>query len=366
MKLGIVGMPNVGKSTLFNALTRAQAASENYPFCTIDPNVGIVPVPDERLDILQKLYNSRKLVNASVEFVDIAGLVKGASQGEGLGNKFLSHIRETDAILHLVRCFVDDKIIHVEGSTNPQRDIDTINTELILADLETLQKRLDKFEKEAKSSSDKKIKQVLEFSKKLMEHLSKGEPARTFHETEEEKEIINDLFLLTSKPIIYVANIAESDIGKDHADNQFVKEVEGIAAQEKAGVVVISAKVEQDLAQLDENDKKEFLAELGLNESGLDKLIKESYKLLGYISFLTAGEQEVRAWTIVQGTKAPQAAGKIHTDFEKGFIRAEIVNYHDLIKAGSVNACKSNGKLRVEGKDYIMQDDDVVLFRFNL
>ncbi len=365
MKLGIVGLPNVGKSTLFNALTRAQAASENYPFCTIDPNVGVVPVPDERLDILQKLYNSKKLVNAFVEFVDIAGLVKGASQGEGLGNKFLSHIREVDAILHIVRCFIDEKIIHVDGSTNPKRDIDTINTELILADIETLQKRIEKFEKELKASSDKKTKQVLDLAKRLMDHLSNGQQARTFHENEEEREIIDDLCLLTSKPIIYVANIAESDIGKDISANQFVNEVEEIAVREKSGVVVISAKVEQDIAQLDDDEKKEFLAALGLNESGLDRLIKESYKLLGLISFLTAGEPEVRAWTIVRGTKAPQAAGKIHTDFEKGFIRAEIVNYHDLVKLGSVNACKENGKLRIEGKDYVMQDDDVVLFRFN-
>jgi ribosome-binding ATPase len=366
MKLGIVGLPNVGKSTLFNALTKAQAASENYPFCTIDPNVGVVPVPDERLNVLQKLYNSKKIVPAFVEFVDIAGLVKGASKGEGLGNKFLSHIREVDAILHIVRCFVDEKIIHVDGSTDPLRDIDTINTELILSDIETLQKRLEKLEKELKSANDKKIKQKFDFAKSLMDHLSNGNPARTFCKSEEEKEIVNELFLLSGKPIIYVANIAESELGKDLQNNTYINDLKKIAEKESSEVVVISAKVEEEIAQLDDNEKKEFLNVLGLSESGLDKLIKASYKLLGLISYLTAGEPEVRAWTIVRGTKAPGAAGKIHTDFEKGFIRAEIVSYDDLVKYGSISAAKEVGKVRIEGKDYIMQESDVVLFRFNV
>ncbi len=366
MKLGIVGLPNVGKSTLFNALTKAQAASENYPFCTIDPNIGVVPVPDERLNVLQKLYNSKKLVPAFVEFVDIAGLVKGASKGEGLGNKFLSHIREVDAILHIVRCFADEKIIHVDGSTNPKRDIETIETELILSDIESLQKKIEKIDKELRAVNDKKVRQNYDIAKKLMEHLSNGQPARTFVKNEEEKELLSELFLLTSKPVIYVANIAENDIGKDLSANQYLKEVNEIAGKENAGVITISAKVEQDIAQLAEEEKKEFLAALGLNESGLNRLIKESYKILGLISFLTAGEQEVRAWTIVKGTKAPQAAGKIHTDFEKGFIRAEIANYDDLVRYGSINACKENGKLRIEGKDYVMQENDVVFFRFNV
>jgi ribosome-binding ATPase len=366
MRLGIVGLPNVGKSTLFNALTKAGAQAANYPFCTIEPNVGTVPVPDERLQALGKLYETDKIVPAFVEFVDIAGLVKGASKGEGLGNKFLSHIREVDAIVQVVRCFEEKDIIHVDGSIDPARDIDTINTELILSDIETLSRRLEKNQKSAKISGDKKAKDEVELMEKLMKHLSDGNNARTFIENDEQREFIDGLFLLTSKPTIFASNVAESDLTTDLSQNKFVNIVKKEAVKENAEVVIISAKVEEEIAQLEDSEKKEFLDALGFKESGLDRLIHASYKLLGLFSFLTAGKPEIRAWTIAYGTKAPQAAGKIHSDIEKGFIRAEIVNYDDLIRLGSTNACKESGKLRVEGKDYVMQEGDVVYFRFNV
>lgn len=362
MKLGIVGLPNVGKSTLFNALTNAGAASENYPFCTIDPNVGTVPVPDERLAILGTMYDTEKIVPAFVDFVDIAGLVKGASKGEGLGNKFLSHIREVDAIIHLVRCFNEKDVIHVDGDVNPLRDIETINTELILSDIDTIQKRIDKNEKLIRSANSKEINRELNLLKEMQDYLSQGNSARTFTNEFD----VKDILLLSSKPIIYVANISEDEIGSDLNSNHPIQTVKEIASKENAEFVVISAKVEQELSELKESEKKEFLEAMGLKESGLNQLIKVSYKLLKLFSFLTAGKKEVRAWTIPFGTKAPQAAGKIHTDFEKGFIRAEIVNYNDLINYGSMSAVKENGKVRIEGKDYTMQEDDVVLFRFNV
>ncbi|OHD23756.1 MAG: redox-regulated ATPase YchF [Spirochaetes bacterium GWD1_27_9] len=366
MKLGIVGMPNVGKSTLFNALTKAGALAANYPFATINPNIGVVPVPDERLAVLSKLYESDKITPAYVEFVDIAGLVRGASKGEGKGNAFLSHIREVDAIVQVVRCFDDNDIIHVEGNVDPARDIETINLELILADIQTIEKRLEKAQKSAKASGDKKLKEESEILQNLLNHLSNEKPVRTFQCTVEQKEIINTFFLLTDKPIIYASNVAETDLGKDLSENKYIKIVREKATKENAEVVIISAKVEDEIAQLDEAEKAEFLQALGFKDSGLDRLIKASYKLLGLFSYLTAGKQEVRAWTIPYGTKAPQAAGKIHSDFEKGFIRAEIVNYNDLIKLGSTNAVKEQGRLRVEGKEYVMQEGDVVYFRFNV
>ena len=365
MKLGVVGLPNVGKSTLFNAITNAGAQAENYPFCTIEPNTGMVPVPDHRLDVLAEMYHPKKVTPTTIEFVDIAGLVKGASRGEGLGNKFLSHIREVDAVVHVVRCFEDDNIIHVDGSVNPARDIETINLELIFADMETVQKRREKAEKSYRGG-DKKAGTEAELAEKLYAHLEKGNPARTLDCTDDEKQILNSWFLLTTKPVIYAANISEDDLGKDVNSLAYVKQVRAIADAEKAEVIVISAAIEQDIASMKPDEKAEFLEELGIGQSGLDSLITASYRLLGLISFLTAGEDECRAWTITQGTKAPQAAGKIHTDFEKGFIRAEIVPFDTLAQLGSMNACKEKGLIRSEGKDYVMKDGDVTLFRFNV
>jgi len=364
MKMGIVGLPNVGKSTLFNALTKAGAACANYPFCTIDPNVGIVAVPDERLDKLAQMYNPEKVTPTTIEFVDIAGLVKGASKGEGLGNRFLSHIREVDAIVHVVRCFEDSNITHVDGSVDPVRDIEIINLELILADLEVIEKKIDRTRKMLKSG-DKKYVIELELYEKIRENLEKGIPARRLDFSDEERELVEQLFLLTSKPVIYAANISEEDL-QAGGDNPYVSKLKSYAAEENAGVLVICAKIEEEIAQLDDEEKEEFLKELGLSESGLNRLIKESYKLLGLISFLTAGPKEVRAWTIVKGSKAPQAAGKIHSDFERGFIRAEIVSFDDLMECGSYAAAREKGLVRSEGKDYVMQDGDVTLFRFNV
>ena len=360
MELGVVGLPNVGKSTLFNAITKAGIAAENYPFCTIEPNKGVVPVPDERLDKLAALYNSKKITPTMLTFVDIAGLVKGASRGEGLGNKFLSHIRETDAIVHVVRCFDDENITHVDGTVSPKRDIETINYELIFADLETIDKRMGKAESLAKADKNK-IADV-ELLKALKKHLEDGNPIRTFEADEEQKAFIDENFFLTSKPVIYVANVDENSLD----GNAYTKEVEEIAKAEGSESIILCAKLEEELAQMDDADRELFAADYNLTESGLDKLVKASYKLLGLISYLTAGEKETRAWTIVKGTKAPQAAGKIHTDFEKGFIRAEIVDYDVLLECGSFNAAKEKGKVRSEGKDYVMQENDVVLFRFNV
>ena len=362
MKLGIVGLPNVGKSTLFNAITNAGAECANYPFCTIEPNVGVVPVPDERLDNLAKVYNPQKVTHAVIEFVDIAGLVKGASKGEGLGNKFLSHIRETDAICQVVRCFEDSNIIHVDGSINPVRDIETINLELVFADLETVEKRIDRASKLIKG--DKKYQLEFDTWKKVRDALQNGKPARSLEYTDEELEIVRDGFLLTMKPILYVANVSEDQLLDENDAN--VNSVKEYAKQDKAEVIKLCVKIEEELSSLDGNDKKEMLEALGLEESGLDKVIKASYDLLGLMSFLTAGEPEVRAWTIKKGTKAPQAAGKIHSDIERGFIRAEIVSYDDLMREGSMTAAKEKGLVRSEGKEYIMQDGDIVLFKFNV
>lgn len=365
MKLGIVGLPNVGKSTLFNAITNAGAQSANYPFCTIEPNVGVVTVPDSRLDRLSEMYHPEKYTPAVIEFVDIAGIVKGASKGEGLGNKFLANIREVDAILHVVRCFEDPDIIHVEGSIDPKRDIETINLELILADMEMVDKRADKVQKMLKA--DKKYQTELDFLNRLKEAFNSGKSARSLDMTEDEEGILASMALLSSKPVIYAANFSEADFtGHDISQNENLKVVEAIAAEENAEVLPICAQMEADIASMEPEEKAVFLSDLGLSESGLDRLIKKSYHLLGLISYLTAGTPEVRAWTITRGTKAPQAAGKIHTDFERGFIRAEVVAFDDLMACGSMNAAKEKGLVRSEGKEYVMQDGDIVLFRFNV
>ena len=363
MKIGIVGLPNVGKSTMFNAITNAGAECANYPFCTIEPNVGVVPVPDERLEVLTKMFNAKKTTPAVIEFVDIAGLVKGASKGEGLGNKFLSHIREVDSIVEVVRCFEDSNIVHVDGKIDPIRDIETINLELIFADMETIDKRLEKAKKMLKS--DKKYQEEIDILNKIKTNLEDGKPARTLDLSNEEKDIIKDMFLLTMKPMMYIANISEDQI-TEIRNNENVKKVEEYAKKENSKVIPLCVKIEEELTLLEENDKKEMLHELGLEESGLDKLIKTSYDLLGLMSFLTAGEPEVRAWTIKKGTKAPEAAGKIHSDIQRGFIKAEVITYDELIKCGSMQSAKEKGLVRSEGKDYIMKDGDIVLFKFNV
>ena len=365
MKLGIVGLPNVGKSTLFNSLTKAGAESANYPFCTIDPNVGVVPVPDARLTLLGDFYQSRKVTPAVIEFVDIAGLVKGASKGEGLGNQFLANIREVDAIVHVVRCFEDPNVIHVDGSINPLRDIETIELELIFSDLEILERRISKVSRSARN--DKGAAKELTVLEKLKSHLEEGKPVKTLEfEDEDEEAMVSGYNLLTQKPVIFAANVSEDDLADDGASNPFVQEVREYAAGQNSEVFVICAQIEQEIAELDDDEKKMFLEDLGLQESGLEKLIKASYRLLGLLSYLTAGEDETRAWTIRQGTKAPQAAGKIHTDFERGFIKAEVVNYQDLLDCGSYAGAREKGLVRMEGKDYVVKDGDVILFRFNV
>lgn len=364
MQLGIVGLPNVGKSTLFNAITKAGAESANYPFCTIEPNVGVVPVPDQRLDFLAEMYKPEKYTPAVLELVDIAGLVAGASRGEGLGNKFLSHIRQVDAIIHVVRCFDDQNVIHVNGSADAKRDIETISLELILADLEYLERRIDKVKKSMKGG-DKKPQAQLEVLLRIKEALDAGKSARSVELSDEEKEEITDLELLSAKPILYVANVSEDDLAAPEKNNQFLA-VQQIARAEQAACIAISAKIEEELASLDDEERAMFLQDLGIVESGLDQIVKSGYSLLNLISYLTAGPKEVRAWTIIRGTKAPQAAGKIHSDFERGFIRAEVVAYDDLHALGSMAACKEKGLVRSEGKDYVMKDGDIVLFRFNV
>jgi len=365
MKLGIVGLPNVGKSTLFNSLTKAGAESANYPFCTIDPNVGVVAVPDKRLDLLTDLYHSQKTTPAVIEFVDIAGLVKGASKGEGLGNQFLGNIRECDAIVHVVRCFDDSNIIHVDGSIDPIRDIETINLELIFSDLDMIDKRIAKTTKLA--MNDKEAKHQLEILKKIKEALENGKMASSVElDDEEDKKFVDSLFLLTSKPVIFAANVAEDDLADDGTSNPYVQKVREFAKENGNGVFVVSARIEEEIAELDDTDKAEYLESLGLTESGLDKLITASYDLLGLMSFLTAGEKETRAWTIKKGTKAPQAAGKIHSDFERGFIKAEVINFQELLDCGSLAAAKEKGLVRIEGKEYVVQDGDTILFRFNV
>lgn len=364
LEVGIVGLPNVGKSTLFNAITKAGAEAANYPFCTIEPNVGVVDVPDKRLDVLSDMFKSKKIVPAAMRFVDIAGLVKGASKGEGLGNKFLSHIREVDAVAEVVRCFEDGNITHVEGSIDPLRDIDIINTELCLADMETVEKRQERLVKLAKTG-DKKVKLEQAVMEKVMAGLSDGVPARRLGLTEEEQEFLGELHLLTMKPVLYITNVAEGEVA-DPSGNEHVQAVKKYAAEENAEVIVVSAKMESEVAEFPEEEAKEYLEMAGLEETGLDRLIKAGFKLLGLMTFLTAGEMESRAWTIKLNTKAPQAAGKIHTDFERGFIRAEIVSFDDLVACGSKAAAREKGLVRLEGKDYVMQDGDVVEFRFNV
>ena len=366
MKLGIVGLPNVGKSTLFNSLTKAGAESANYPFCTIDPNVGVVTVPDERLNVLGEMYHTKKIIPAAIEFVDIAGLVKGASKGEGLGNQFLANIREVDAIVHVVRCFEDSNIVHVDGSIDPLRDIETINLELIFSDLEILERRISKAVRAARN--DKTIAKELALMERIKAHLEDGKMAKSFDDIndEDEQQWLESYNLLTYKPVIFAANVAEDDLADDGASNAGVQAVREYAKREDCEVFVVCAEIEQEIAELDDDEKSMFLEELGLKESGLEKLIKASYSLLGLISYLTAGEPEVRAWTIKKGTRAPQAAGKIHSDFERGFIRAEIVSYDDLMACGTYNAAKEKGLVRLEGKDYVVQDGDIILFRFNV
>ena len=366
MKLGIVGLPNVGKSTLFNSLTKAGAESANYPFCTIDPNVGVVTVPDERLNVLGEMYHTKKIIPAAIEFVDIAGLVKGASKGEGLGNQFLANIREVDAIVHVVRCFEDSNIVHVDGSIDPLRDIETINLELIFSDLEILERRISKAVRAARN--DKTIAKELALMERIKAHLEDGKMAKSFDDIndEDEQQWLESYNLLTYKPVIFAANVAEDDLADDGTSNAGVQAVREYAKKEDCEVFVVCAEIEQEIAELDDDEKSMFLEELGLKESGLEKLIKASYSLLGLISYLTAGEPEVRAWTIKKGTKAPQAAGKIHSDFERGFIRAEIVSYDDLMACGTYNAAKEKGLVRLEGKEYVVQDGDIILFRFNV
>ena len=360
MKLGIVGLPNVGKSTLFNALTNAKAPAENYPFCTIDPNVGVVQVKDDRIDTLAKMYNSKKIVYTAIEFVDIAGLVKGASKGEGLGNKFLSHIREVDAIVHVVRCFKDENITHVDGDIDPIRDIETISLELIFSDMDMVQKRIEKTRTLMKGG-DKKYAVELDLLNRIMATLEAGKPVRSMEFNKDELEYVKGLFLLSDKKVIYCANVQEGG-----ENNEYVQAVKKYAAAENSEVIALCVKLEEELSELEPDEKALFMEELGIQESGLDKLVKKCYSLLGLISYLTAGEKETRAWTIEKGTKAPQAAGKIHSDFEKGFIRAEIVDYDTLVECGSFNGAKEKGKMRSEGKDYVMKDGDVVIFRFNV
>ncbi|WP_099203515.1 redox-regulated ATPase YchF [Miniphocaeibacter massiliensis] len=364
MKLGIVGLPNVGKSTMFNAITKAGAESANYPFCTIDPNIGIVDVPDERLGKLAEIYESKKILPASIEFYDIAGLVKGASKGEGLGNKFLANIREVDAIVEVLRCFQDENIVHVDGDINPLRDIETINLELIFSDMEMVEKRLEKSRKALKGNKD--LKQEVDLLEKLLTVLEDGKSARVLDLNDDEKKLLRNFNLLSDKPIIYVANVSEEDVADDGKSNEYVGQIREFAKTENAEVVVISAQIEQEISELEDEEKQEFLEAMGIEESGVNSLIKASYSLLGLMSFLTAGPQETRAWTIKKGTKAVDAAGKIHTDISRGFIRAEIVSYNDLTTLGSMNAAKEKGLVRLEGKDYIMQDGDVVHFRFNV